>query len=280
MYQLSNINNNYDGFQKLISFYDHFKDLWFDDIHLDLKNFFAANMCAALGSILEKMTLQLNDLHISVDSGISKVLRKNHFLNQYGFENLLDDNNTTISFNKFDRSESKRFTGYVMTELMPRQGMPIMSEKLKLRISSAIGEIFANSSMHTDSPFIFACGQFFPQNKTLDFTIADMGEGIRNKVNLFLQEKKVATDAIKWALIDGNTTKKGAPGGYGLSILKDLIGLNKGFMQIVSNEGFYEYNNGQAETYKQFNGEFPGTVINLQFMTDDTAAYCLKSEKI
>lgn len=280
MYQLSNINNNYDGFQKLISFYDYFKDDWFNDIHLELNNFFAANMCAALGSILEKKILQLNDLHISADSAISKVLQKNHFLNQYGFKNLPDDKNTTIPFHKFDRSESKRFTGYVMTELMPRKGMPVMSEKLKIRISSAIGEIFANSSMHTDSPFIFACGQFFPQNRTLDFTIADMGEGIKNKVNLFLQEKKEATEAIKWALIDGNTTKKGSPGGYGLSILKDLIGLNKGFMQIISNDGFYEYNNGQNEEYRQFKGEFPGTVVNLQFMTDDPSSYCLKSEKI
>lgn len=280
MYQLSNINNDYDGFQKLISFYDHVKDQWFDDIHLELEHFFAANMCAALGSILEKITLQLNDIHISVDPLISRILQKNHFLSHYGFENLPDDNHTTIPFNKFDRSESKRFTGYIMTELMPRQGMPIMSEKLKIRISSAIGEIFANSSMHTKSPFIFACGQFFPQNKTLDFTIADMGNGIKNEVSQFLQDKKEATDAIKWALIDGNTTKRGAPGGYGLSILKDLIGLNKGFMQIVSNDGFYEYNKGHFERYRLFNGEFPGTVINLQFMTDDTSSYCLKSEKI
>lgn len=279
MHNLSRIANDYQSFQELILFYEKFKDTSFENISLNINDFFAANMSAVLAGLLEKLELELNSISLTVTHQRTKeILQKNEFLTYYGFNLLTDTNNTTIAFKKFGRTESKSFTHYIMTELMPRKGMPTMSDNLKIEISIAINEIFANSSMHTSTSFIFACGQFFPKKNVLDFTIVDIGGGIKNKVNEFLQENKNATDAIKWALIDGNTTKRDAPGGYGLSILKNLIALNKGFMQIVSNEGFYEYTNGGRETYKLFQGEFPGTVINLQFKTDDTSSYSLKSE--
>ncbi len=48
-------------------------------------------------------------------------------------------------------------------------------------------------------------------------------------------------------------------------------------MQIVSNEGFYQFDS-DGETLKEFQGEFPGTIVNLQFRTVDNNNYSLKSE--
>ena len=48
-------------------------------------------------------------------------------------------------------------------------------------------------------------------------------------------------------------------------------------MQIVSDAGFYEFGT-KGDTYKLFNGQFPGTIVNLQFRTDDNCNYTLKSE--
>lgn len=53
--------------------------------------------------------------------------------------------------------------------------------------------------------------------------------------------------------------------------------MNKGKMQIISNEGFYQYDQS-GEVTKTFIGQFPGTIVNLQFRTDDNNNYLLKSE--
>jgi hypothetical protein len=63
----------------------------------------------------------------------------------------------------------------------------------------------------------------------------------------------------------------------GLAVLREFVNVNKGKMQIVSNEGFYQFDS-DGETLKEFQGEFPGTIVNLQFRTVDNNNYSLKSE--
>lgn len=48
-------------------------------------------------------------------------------------------------------------------------------------------------------------------------------------------------------------------------------------MQIISDDGFYQFDN-QGEKTQVFNGTFPGTIVNLQFKTDDNYSYILKKE--
>lgn len=278
MLYLGEVKNDFNGFQNLISFHEKIKDLEFDKVAVNINGYFVANLSVALGAILEKSALKINDIQVNVkNSSTQTILQKNQFLTYFGYSPIVDNNNTTITYRKFQKVEAKTFMTYVVNELISKEAMPSMSTQLKLKIITAFGEIFANSSMHTLTPFIFACGQFFPNLNQLDFSIADIGDGIRNKVANHLNREMSSIDAIKWALVDGNTTKQGTPGGFGLTILRDLITLNKGFMQIVSNDGFYQLDcNG--ETYNHFKGEFPGTIINLQFRTNDTASYKLKNE--
>lgn len=48
-------------------------------------------------------------------------------------------------------------------------------------------------------------------------------------------------------------------------------------MQIISNEGFYQYDINNEFT-KTFSGEFPGSIVNLQFNTADDNSYLLTEE--
>lgn len=86
-----------------------------------------------------------------------------------------------------------------------------------------------------------------------------------------------ATKAIQWATQDKTTTKTDISGGIGLALLKEFIRKNRGKMQIISDDGFYEYN-PQGEQMQLFNGSFPGTIVNLQFRTDDNTSYVMKKE--
>jgi len=62
-----------------------------------------------------------------------------------------------------------------------------------------------------------------------------------------------------------------------LAILKEFVEKNKSKMQIISGDGFYEFGcNGEIE--KTFTGSFPGTIVNLQFRTDDNSSYILQGE--
>jgi hypothetical protein len=278
MSSLFKVNNTFYGFSQLINLYENNRESWFETINIDIENFFAANMCSPLAAILDKLIDNLNTITLNVRGDVRNILQRNGFLSEYGYENVFDEQETTIPYRKFAPTESKEFAVYVLKKLLERNDMPHMSDKLKTHTLIAISEIFSNASVHTNTPYVYACGQFYPKKKLLDFTLSDQGEGIREKVSDFLAKPLSSEEAIRWAMVDGNTTKKNIPGGYGLTILRSLIEYNKGFMQIVSDDGFYQFSH-EKEIFKTFESKFPGTVVNLQFRTDDASSYYLKSER-
>lgn len=273
---LRSINDNFTGFKALIKLWNQHKQSQSENIEINLKQFYAANMSAPLGAILDLLVRQSNNINISGDSQIITILRKNDFLSFYGSSPLLDTNNTTIPYKRFERHDDKNFAAYV-TELLNRPELPKFTPKAQQAISTVFSEIFSNAKLHTDTEYIYTCGQFFPSKHCIDFAIVDTGAGIKNTVNTKLGTNMNAIDAIKWALIDGNTTKTGVPGGIGFTILQEFLRLNKGRVQIISNDGYYCNDNNNIRTAR-FDDNFPGTILNLQIKTDDTHFYKLKSE--
>lgn len=63
-----------------------------------------------------------------------------------------------------------------------------------------------------------------------------------------------------------------------LKLLKEFIRLNKGRIVIVSNKALYECS-ASSETFRTLDHTFPGTCVNLEINTSDTANYSLKSER-
>lgn len=280
MESLNRINDSYESYQRLIDLYENNKNELFSDIHIELRNFFAANLSSALGAILDKFNENLNDIHFDyINPDVEKILLKNDFLTYYGKTRVIDTYNTTIKFQKLKPTDGKYFKNYVIEELIDGHNgdLPKMSIGAKEKIVEAIYEIFVNAQIHSNTDFIYTCGQFFPNMNKIEFSIVDTGLGFKEKINQRFGSNLIATQAIRWATQDKKTTKIGVSGGIGLAVLKEFVQMNRGKMQIISNDGFYQYD-GSVEVSKLFRGEFPGTIVNLQFRTNDRNNYLLKSE--
>ena len=278
MTQLVNINNTFESYQVLIDFYREYEEKEFYTIHLELREWFSANMCATLGSILDIFSDKMNVTKFDhLDPAIEKVLLKNDFLSYFGFKRIVDNYHTTIRFLKLKLTDGKFFNAYVVNELIGRAELPKMSILVKEKMTEAIYEIFVNAQIHSEGKQIYTCGQFFPRESKIEFTIVDSGIGFKNKVNERFNVNLSSAQAIKWAIMDKHTTKVGVTGGIGLAVLKEFIEKNKGKMQIISDDGFYQLDS-QGEQTRLFKGSFPGTIVNLQFKTDDSSSYILKKE--
>lgn len=278
MTQILNINNTFDSYQRLIDFYQEHKDKDFDTIHVEIRQWFAANMCASLGGILDIFSDNINTIEFDyISPEIKQILLKNDFLSYFGNSRITDNHHTTIRFLKLKLTDGKYFNNYVVGELIGRTELPNMSHLVKDKMAEAIYEIFVNAQIHSESKYIYTCGQFFPRENKIEFTIADTGIGFKRKINDRFGSNLSSIQAIKWATQDRNTTKIGITGGIGLALLKEFIIKNKGKMQIISDDGFYQFDS-HGEQMQLFIGSFPGTIVNLQFRTNDNSSYVLKSE--
>lgn len=277
-FTLSNINseNACKCYNQLVKLYADFKNVEFENINIKLNAWFSANMSAVLGAILDKLSLINSISVISDNSQIISILQKNNFLANYGYQTSPDLNDTTIKYLKLKPSESRYFYFYVINKLLSHPELPDMSNELKKKIYESIYEIFVNAQIHSNTDYIYTCGQFFPNKHTIEFTIVDTGVGFKKVINDRFNYSLSSIKAIKWALQDGNTTKKDT-GGLGLTLLTEFIKLNKGAFQIVSDDGFYEV--GETENTAFLTSPFPGTIVNMKFRTDDRNSYRLASEK-
>jgi hypothetical protein len=282
IHYLPTIYSNQKGYECLAELAKATVKLRADRLELDFSHvgFFDANMAAPLGAVLARVADRFNAIEIvNIPELIERVLRKNGFLIQHRYQPLEDANRTTIPFRRLQRTDEGLFEDYLQRHLRGK-GIPRMSEGLGKVFKQKIFEVFQNAVIHSESEQgIFVCGQFFPQKQRLDLTLADAGIGIRENVRRYFDDRKIASvPAIRWALQEGHTTKKGQqPGGLGLKFLHDFVRLNKGRIHIVSRFGFYEFQGG-TESFTKMAGDYPGTTVTLEVNTADTAAYRLESE--
>ncbi|TKG94113.1 ATP-binding protein [Puteibacter caeruleilacunae] len=275
---IANIKNSYNSFQRLINFYEQNKNRRFEEIEVELYTWFSANLCAVLGGIFDLYNEKLNTIKLRcASSGIEEILLKNEFLTFFGARKIEDNYHTTIPYARFNGTDGKVFSKYIREKLIERDELPNMSDLVKEKMREAIHEIFVNAQIHSESSYIYTCGQFFPRDNRIEFTIVDTGIGFKRKVNERFNSSLSGAQAIQWAIKDGHTTKEGVSGGIGLALLREFVEKNKGVLQIVSSDGYYEYTY-KGEQLESFNGSFPGSIINLQFRTDDNSSYILKEE--
>jgi anti-sigma regulatory factor (Ser/Thr protein kinase) len=273
MEELKKINPDFGSYQQLINFYQKYKECQYETIELSLTEFFAANMSSPLGGILDKLSENFNDIHFkNITEDIGLILLKNEFLSYYGYDKYFDGNNTTIKFLKLNLTSSRLFYSYVVKDLLNKSELLNLSSGLKKKMAEAIYEIFVNAQMHSETKNVYTCGQLYPKINTIHFTITDTGIGFKNRIMKSKNINLSSIDAIKWAVNGKNSTKENVPGGLGLTILKEFVDLNKGSIQIVSDDGFYQHSMGNDQ-FCLLDGSFPGTIVNLQFKTDDVSSY-------
>ena len=276
------IRHDYAGFEALTRLHAQSKDLFLEDIEIDLGSttWLDADMCAVFGAILYSLGDNLNTVDlVNIRPDVANVLSKNGLLSHYGRADVPDSGGTTISYQRFDYTDDRSFSGYIETELMRRSEMPEMSKGLSKRFRESIFEIFSNAVLHSNTTMgIFSCGQYFPRQNKLDFTVADLGVGIRQNVGEYLGREISAIQAIVWATEGNNTTKGGpVPGGLGLKLLGEFIDLNGGCLQIASDAGYWRRSN-EGSSSIPLGHPFPGTVVNIEVNTADTHSYILSSE--
>jgi hypothetical protein len=294
IYYLPNIQSDFDGFSAVTELYtaaqaDKFREV---EINLSRLTSFDANMCAPFGVVLAKLAdaykaiSLVNPPSLSSSSSaydfptpsrtsIQSTLERNGFLANFGWTPPEDVNPTSLPYQRFKLAETKLFDEYLATHL-PGKGLPTMTSEFALLFQQSLFEIFANASWHSDSKLgVFSCGQFFPMHHRLDIAIADAGIGIPRKINEAFGVTISPVSALRWALQEGHTTKRGnPPGGVGLKLLKDFIQINGGCVQIASGGAFWQFKAGK-ETFSPLAQPFPGTAVNLEVNTDDPRIYRL-----
>ncbi len=279
---LPEICHNVESFQALVDFCAQTANCRFEQIVIDMggTTWFDADMCAAFGAILHNITCQVNAIRLeNIQPQVEKILSKNGFLSHYGHERIPDRWETTVSYERFDAKDERYFADYVENELVRRKEIPSMSDGMRKKFRESIFEVFSNAVLHSRTERgIFSCGQFFPKRNALTFSVADLGIGMRQNVRENVGLDFSAVDAIDWATREHNTTKRGPiPGGLGLKLLVEFIGLNGGSVQIVSDAGYWRRKDEQTSTML-LRHPFPGTVVTLEINTADEKSYALQSE--
>ena len=276
------IRHDYAGFEALTRLHAQAKDYILEEIEIDMgrTTWLDADMCAVFGAILYSLGDNLNTVNlVNIQPDVERILSKNGFLSHYGQVRIPDSWGTTISYQRFDVTDDRFFSGYIEAEFIHRSEMPEMSLGLLKRFRESIFEIFSNAVLHSRTRMgIFSCGQFFPRQNRLDFTVADLGVGIRQNVSEYLRQDFSAAQAIVWATEENNTTKGGSvPGGLGLKLLCEFIDKNGGCLQIASDAGYWRRSNKSSSSFT-LGHSFPGTVVNIEINTADPHSYILSTE--
>ena len=258
-----------------------------EDVIFDFSKttWFEANLCSIFGAVLNTTQNRLNNVKLqNIKPNIEEIFRKNNFLASFGDYSIPDIHETTIKYRRNKLTEEKLIKEFLYNELIKKRDFPKLSEAAQKEIVRSIFEIYSNAIIHGNCDYVYSCGQYYPSKKPprIDFTIVDLGNTIKTNVNNFLKSDFNGKNAIEWAVKEQNTTKQrhsNIPGGLGFKLICDFVRLNKGKIQIISADGFWELKNGIITT-NSFNFEFPGTIVNLEFYLDDKSFYSLKSEKI
>lgn len=275
---LCNIHSSANDYSQIAKLYDQHKDDFFETIPIKLYTWFDGHMAAPLGAVLDLLEYSLNAIVFDhIDEDIQATLQKNGFLNHFGYPHQKDGHRTTIQYQKMKPEDGRYFSEYVATQFLQRAELPNMSIGLRKKMTEAMLELFVNAQIHSETKHIYTCGQFFPKRHTIEFCIADTGIGFKEKFFRRFNKNITAINAILWAIKDKNTTKIDVPGGIGLALLSEFVQLNKGQLQIISDDGFYQYDCSGAHTAKLCK-RFPGTVVSVLFRTDDTHNYSLVGE--
>ena len=163
------------------------------------------------------------------------------------------------------------FDLYLKKEFLPKC---INNKFIEDLISPHLSELFVNARTHGKTNNIICGGQIYSKIKKIKFVIVDFGvtipykisnHKINNKENYFNDND---SGAIKWATMQGNTTKIEKIGGLGLAFITNFLDENKGRIQIISRRGSYEYSNKKGKLLN-FNKSFNGTFIVIELDIDE-----------
>lgn len=302
MKQTKIIINKIDTIFDAIYFFDRIIHVIDEELVIDFSSadFIRNHFISIIGMGLEVVKKRGVNVEI-IKPKFQKVLnsmKRINFLSVFCDEENKDDTyKTMVKYTNIPLKDNslllQEFTVYFFTQFKER--VSNLSPKLQKKILQKIFELFSNVFRHSDSALgLYCSGQFYPKQDKFNFTIVDNGITIRKNVNKYLSKQFIKTrslsdkllgkkyepisaiDAIKWALIDTNSTT--GEGGLGLSLLMELIKFSKGSIEIISGNGYYGIKDAN-ETSKELDKSFEGTIISIELNTHMGTYYFLKEER-
>ena len=273
---ISSIYTDATGVRQMLRFYQYCLNYRDCTVHIDLSNitWIDGNMCAFLGALLYRLN-RANNLSFRMDgqqvASCCEILLHNDFLqvdqNVRAFKKT-----SSIPYTRFSPKDVTGFMNYMENDLLNHVSMPQLKSDVKEKLLDDLGEVFGNIDKHaeTDQPF-FVCGQYYPRQHVIRFSICDLGIGFFTNINKQVPNKvSHAGHAILWAL-EGNSTKSDAPGGTGLIGLKRYMEDDHGHLQIFTNN--YGWCSKTAASNSlifpdgiiPLNYTYKGALINLEF---------------
>lgn len=272
------ITTNYQGFDQLVSFYheaSRFNQQWYA-LNFDQLSWIDGNLSALLMAMVYKLRKE-NNLNFFID--FQALHRDLSVLKRNGLAHHIVPDTYKASFPQYDERDSTipikavklddpdEFANYIENNFLKHRGLENVKHEHKNKIKNSYFEIFENAGIHANtSKPVLACGQYFPQEAKLKFTLVDLGEGFLKKIAEFTKENEhiqKPEDAISWA-VKGGSTKPDAPGGTGLKGIMQYCLKNGGEMHIVSDGCYWAFRNKSIETC-QLNQSFVGATIHLIF---------------
>ena len=236
-----------------------------------------AEMTVVLSMMFEIALQTTHEVRVAIETMPEKVktiLQKNNFFPFYGLgEKLIDTFNTTITFFANTPSNDTLIHEYIKEEVFSAIGTKISDDFLK-EVSYCIFEIVHNVRDHSGADRFYICGQHYPKNGILRLAISDLGVGVPAKVKERQPHIISDVEAVEWAFIDGNTTKRKIEGGVGLYSIKDLLH-NRGQLKLISNQAYYSISPSGIITSTTMPERFRGTLLWIEF----DIKKCLKSRK-
>ena len=236
-----------------------------------------AEMTVVLSMMFELALQITGDVSVAIETMSNKVktiLQKNNFFPYYGLgEKVVDSFNTTITFFADTPSNDTLIHEYLREEVFTAIGSKISEDFLK-EVSYCIFEIVHNVRDHSGADRFYICGQHYPKPGILRLAISDLGVGIPAKVKERHPHINLDVEAVDWAFVDGNSTKRKKEGGVGLFSIKDILH-NRGQLRLFSNQAYYSISQSGVISTTTMNERFRGTLLWIEFDINK----CLRSRK-
>ncbi len=262
------LENDFKSMEFLSHFFYNSWRLKDTKINLDFGNciWIRRNMCSIIGAIFFVLIKNGNEIFAdNLRQEVEQTFVENGFLTDEN-NSFLNISNDQLLFKKIDSKDSTSYINYI------KKGLLVHLENSENNdLLTNLTEIFLNIGMHSsNSEFVFISGTNAYKENALYFSITNIGETIKECIsNAFKITKYDSINAINWAAVKGNTTRKDEEsGGLGIPLLIDFALEHEGYVEIVSDDGYW-YKSHKKTVEEKLYKPFPGTCISFKIKTSN-----------
>ncbi|WP_422457362.1 hypothetical protein [Pantoea sp. BJFS-204] len=280
------LNDSEDDFQRLFMIHAQVMGSEASNVLFTFPHcrFLKPNAVAFLGGTWRSLQRKGVTVYVDWESlryEIINTLIQNTFCQQFGHKKTSYTGNS-VPYREDPKQDTNSILDYLTQNWIGREWVRV-SEALRDAVAGKVWEIYVNSFEHSKSPIgVFSCGQHYHTKHELVLSVVDFGVGIPHNVREYLsQDSRAATlsaeACLRWACVSGNTTTKdGIARGLGLHLLKELVRINKGKLELYSHNAYVKIDQN-GEIFKTLPFPFRGTILNITLLCDENF-YQLASE--